>query len=465
MDLSFQFQKHVDGSSFWKPSDIVIVAVSGGVDSMVLLDLMDKLPENICPQLIAAHVNHQLRTASDKEEAMVRRFCEQRGVPLFVKTWHKKEHPGSGTEEAARRFRYHFFSELMGLKNAAAVLTAHHQGDQAETILMRLMRGSSLPSLTGIQEERHFNGGKLIRPLLPFSKERLYQYASAVSLPYMEDASNQDLRYTRNRVRHQLLPQMQEVNPQVEEHLSFFAEEMTDLLSIANEQIKPATEKLIRRKKESVEWQTNEFFSLSPSLRRFVLEEILEQQMGKDEADFRRAHLPDVIRWMRESGPNTRLELPNGWRLQKRYDICILTNQSSHSASQLSSPIQLVPGEWVALPEGGRIGLFSKNDPSSFFEGTSITRIGFSSDNIELPLLIRHRLPGDRMLIEGTGTKKLKDLFIDLKIPVEERDRAIVIVDAKGAVLWVPGVRESALSNKPETDTIQYILIYEETSG
>src|SRR5699024_3718936 len=144
-------------------------------------------------------------------------------IPVYTAKWPKESHPISGTEEAARKFRYTFFSEIMGSEHADFVVTAHHQGDQVETILMRLVRGSQLDSLTGIQPSRHFYSGKLIRPLLPLSKEDLYHYAERNTLPYMEDAYNISAEFTRNRYRQVILPLLREENPQLDHHLAQFA--------------------------------------------------------------------------------------------------------------------------------------------------------------------------------------------------------------------------------------------------
>lgn len=177
--LQKQFERHLQRSRFFSTQDKVVIAVSTGVDSMVLLDLLQGLPPALRPHLIVAHVNHELREQSVEEEAYIKQYCKEHGLQLALYHWPRKDHPTTGIENAARQVRYRFFTDVMKEEGAAVLVTAHHENDLAETMLMKLTRGGQLPQLLGICDQRPFASGKLVRPLLPFSKEQLISYAKA----------------------------------------------------------------------------------------------------------------------------------------------------------------------------------------------------------------------------------------------------------------------------------------------
>lgn len=455
--LQIRFNQHVHQHSFWSPASKLVVAVSGGVDSMVLLDLLRHLPPQSRPLLSVAHFNHQLREASEKEAQLVRHFCSKHNLPLVVKEWPVAAHPSTGIEEAARNARYEFLAEVLAQEEANAVVTAHHQGDQAETILMRLVRGSSLQGVTGIAPVREFSGKQLIRPLLPFSKTALYTYAKKQFLPYMEDLSNQDPAFARNRIRRNVMPELEKINLKTEAHLAEFAVELKESLAIVELTVSHAAEELVQLEKEAVVWSRSDFLNMESALQSPVLEKILNMRLQS--VAFKRAQLKEIIHWLEAAGPNSDISLPENWLLSLRYDQCRLAQKNTQKTKQLSAPQTLDVGETISLPNG-EMKLDAAKWPANLKKPEQWV-VGFHTEEIALPLIIRHRLPGDRIKIKGTGTKKLKDLFIDQKIPAEKREEAIVVTDANGTVLWVPGFKESALSNKPETDTIQYILTYE----
>lgn len=169
----------------------LLVAVSTGVDSMVLLDLLMKLPPKMQPQITVAYVDHQLREQSKVETKFIKKFCQQNNLPLEVAVWSKEQHPQNGTEEAARKFRYQFFLSVMKKRKIKVLATAHHADDLAETVIMKLVRGGELSQLVGIESRRSFEGDyQIIRPLLRYSKKQLYEYADQKELTYFEDETN-----------------------------------------------------------------------------------------------------------------------------------------------------------------------------------------------------------------------------------------------------------------------------------
>ena len=164
------------------PKTHILVGVSGGVDSVVLLHLLQAINDDTRPKISVAHINHQLRDESDSDEKFVRKLAESYRIPFYSYTWKKEEHPESGIEESARKVRYTFLKKLMKAHKIPVLMTAHHQDDQVETVLMKLARGSSLEQLTGIKLIQPLNEGQLMRPMLTFTKGQIYEYAKKIML-------------------------------------------------------------------------------------------------------------------------------------------------------------------------------------------------------------------------------------------------------------------------------------------
>lgn len=217
------FRRAVRERALLADDDRVIVAVSGGVDSMVLLDLLSNLRDSTRVELSVAHVNYGLRGAeSDRDEDLVSDRCGRYGVSCDVLRTRLGD--SDNMQNEARKVRYAFFNECAKKRGANVIATAHHRDDQAETVLMHLMRGAGLQGLCGMPYADELPGGiKLIRPMLSLSRDEISAYAKERDVRFAEDATNAKTRYSRNAVRHTLLPAMEEFNPQIREHLSGMA--------------------------------------------------------------------------------------------------------------------------------------------------------------------------------------------------------------------------------------------------
>lgn len=452
-------QRHV----YWKPTDRLLVAVSGGVDSMALVDLIYRLPDSLKPWFGIVHVNHKLREVSDEEESFLKNYCQEKKIPFFCTQWKRADHPATGEEAAARSFRYAFFQEMMQAHGATHLVTAHHADDQVETILMRLVRGGQLGNMAGIRAIRTFGPGKLVRPLLTYSKEELYAYSREYHLRYYEDESNTSLKYTRNRYRQTIVPLLKQENPRILNHFNDFSEDLLDVLQL--------TEHLIQEKIDSVTLEAKQefwkltipvFLSYGPALQRQLLMRLLLNVFSDDPIDSLRQQTNEVIALMISGKPNSQLNLPNGWRVRREYQELMIERNPVALPIQQQTEQKLVPEQWVTLANGGRIGLFqvaAHAEPP--IKGGQ--HIWLNPEELVFPLTIRHRRPGDRMTLKGmeTGHKKIKSIFIDQKTPLKQRDEVYLITDATNEIIWLVEYKESRLSIQRETDKIQYILIYQ----
>lgn len=258
----------------------LVVGVSGGIDSMVLLDLLGDAARGGTPRIAVAHVNYGLRgRCSDADEALVRATAERLGIPCAC---HHVRLPQRGNiQEAARRARFACFAEVAKEQGARTIVLAHHRGDQAETLLLHLLRGSGLAGLAGMRPAVEYEGMRVVRPLLGCSREEIEAYAERRGIAFREDATNAGTRYTRNAVRHELLPHMAAYNPRIEERLAELAarcaEEDEALEAIAAQGFDDA---LLSHERDAIVLDADRLVPLPTALRRRLLRRAFQELSG-----------------------------------------------------------------------------------------------------------------------------------------------------------------------------------------
>lgn len=451
--LEEDFKRHLEGRRFFSKDDTVVVAVSTGVDSMVLLHLLESLPLEMRPQIIVAHVNHELREQSGVEEQFIRSYCNIHNLPLVVCHWPVNRHPRNGVEEAARRFRYHFFARVMATKNADFVVTAHHQNDLAETMLMKLARGGQLNQLVGIADIRPFAGGQLVRPLLPFSKDRLINYARAHDLTWYEDSTNNDLAITRNRYRHEIIPALEKENPRLLDHLSSYHQQLADLLAWRDQQLSVYLRELTKGGKLSLEgWRT----LLSP-MKKLVLQRWLERTTK----GLKQSLLDElVIALDNPSTPQQQLLLPGKQVLVKDYDWCFVTSEEKLAMGVQNNTAHMVElGQWYFVNDQRILVSTTELDAKS---GGTAQEMWLAPD--QFPLSIRKWTSGDTLRLKNGGQQKVRRILIDQKVPNSQRQRQQVLVDAKGEVVWLIGRKWSWFARPVDfQQKWQKVIIYKQS--
>lgn len=420
-----QFERHLEQGRFFAKDDLVIVAVSTGVDSMALLDLLQRLPAGRRPRLLVAHVNHELRDQSTVEEAYLTDYCRQAGLSLRVAHWPKEDHPEHGVEEAARHFRYAFFKRLLTEYHAAAVVTAHHANDLTETMLMKMTRGGQLDQLIGIRDQRPLGRGKLVRPLLPFTKAELYRYARARGLKWFEDQTNQELTVARNRYRHQIIPALERENPQLITHLLDYRAQLTELLAWRNQEL--------ARLLDTVQaGQHLELVALT-QLPAFQQAELLRYWLEQSGVTDLKADLIDQLRRVLNNPqkPQELIELPGSSVLVKDYAECRLENINKLSSQRQKAPVYMVKlGQQYPIDKQQKLLVTTMQDARGM-------EMWLSPD--QLPLTLRPWQPGDRLRLKGGGHQSVHRVLIDQKVNAGDRGSQLVLVDARGTVVWLIG--------------------------
>ena len=417
-----EFLNHFLEKGYFRHHSRVLLALSGGLDSMFLFQLLMTYQKELGIELFLAHVNHKQRPESNQEENELRKLAEQAGIPIYVACF-----TGDFSEANARQFRYNFFREVMGKTSSTALVTAHHADDQVETIFMRLIRGVRLQHLSAIKEIQEFDKGELIRPLLSFYKKDFPE------IKHFEDATNKENHYFRNRIRNLYLPQLETENTQIKKAFLEFGKEVSDY-QIALAEFSQTID---------VEDLT-QFLSFSEATQRVLLQQYLSSfpDLNITREQFQEIH--HILRTRSQYHHH----LKNGYELVKEYQhfqICKIRPKSDEKSSKCVLDYQ----NQVHF-EGY---LFSFGIP---LEGKNIQKINVSR---ETSLILRHRQPGD-YLIKNGHRKKLRRLFIDLKIPTEKRGNAI-IVEQFGQICSILGIELSDLSIKMKNDIMNTILYIE----
>ena len=391
------------------PGSKVLCAVSGGADSMCLLHWLSRR-EDIT--VVAAHFDHQLRgEESGRDERFVRSWCEQHAIPFHLGTWDVRAEAGRrkmGIEETARALRYGFLSQLAVQLQADRIATAHNAGDNAETVLMHLLRGSALPGLTGIEPVRW----KYVRPFLTTSREEIETYLAQHRVPHVEDSSNADDSYTRNRVRHQLVPLLEEMNPGFvrrlcaaiprlradEEYLGALAQDLF---------------RLAQRQGEDLTIPAAAIAQAPPPVAARTVR-LLLAEAAEGDWDCSAAHIGAVLSLCRGDSPSARVSLPHQLTALREYGDLVFTH-SPHP-----EPVEeFVPREGDT-PLPGTDWLVRLAVPP--WPG----------------LVIRSRQTGDEITLSNGHRRSLKKLFIDRKIPKALRDSFPVAADGDGVIFAAP---------------------------
>lgn len=443
-----RFINFIEDNDLIKNGDKIIVGLSGGPDSICLLHILNEIKDEYNLQLIAAHVNHMIRgIEADEDEKYCREFCENLNIEFY--SIHKKveeyaKEQGISSEMAGREIRYVFFEKLLKEKGFDKIATAHNANDQAETILMRIMRGTALEGLCGIPVKRN---NIYIRPILFMNREEIESYCEKHHLKPRIDKTNLERLYSRNKVRLDILPYMKKnFNEDIIETIN----RMSTLLQYDNEFIINYSNDKYNEycKVKNGEGKIQkELFKLDTAIITRVIKRVLVET-SKNHNNFEMKHIFDVIE-LQKMGTNKRIDLPNNIFAENIYgDIYIKYKRTEKVLeNSLKQEIILKKND---LRVGRKVSFGEYIINFEVIKNTKNKKIGynefikyFNYDKINDNITIRKRKNGDKIIPLGmSGRKKLKDIFIDMKIPVEKRDQ-IPIVDFDGEVAWVVGAKVS----------------------
>ena len=410
----------------------IVVAVSGGPDSMALLSLLSQIKKEKNLTIICAHVNHQLREESNQEAIMVKKYCQQNNI--IFEYMQINEYRGN-TENYARQKRYEFFDKLIKKHHAKYLLTAHHGDDLIETIIMRLIRGASLKGYGGFPEKAKASDYIIYRPLISKTKQEIFNYVQNNHIPYAIDKTNESDEYTRNRIRKYILPNLKNENKNV--HLKFL--EFSKMINETENYF----EKVLNDKIPNIYKENNInialFLKEEPLIQKKIIHSILND-VYKDKINLiNDNHVNNILSTVKSKKPNQRINLPDKKIFVKSY------NNAWIEENKTSKKYNYVLNNKIKLPNNHIIEIIDEtNDHSNY-----ITKL--NSKEIKLPIHVRNRLNGDKLVLKGLNkTKKVKDIFIDEKIPITQRNLWPIVTDANGEIIWLPGLKKTKFDREKD---------------
>jgi tRNA(Ile)-lysidine synthase len=466
LEMVAQVRELLRESVVFEPGEPVVVAVSGGLDSMVLLDVMDRLRVCLDIQLRVAHLDHQLRPESAGDSQFVADAARQRGLPCIRGCRDVAREARTrrlSLEAAARQVRYQFLAETAAAAGARKIVLGHHADDQAETVLLRLARGSGAGGLGAMAVVRE---GRYLRPLLGFERAELEAYARLAAVDYREDASNRDLRFARNRVRHELLPQLRRFNPAIVRVLNRTARVLKDEDEFLGEIARRALAEVVRPDPASpcsrgkIVLDAGRLIHYHIAVQRRVVRMLL-QGLSASEGPFDFCHVEKVLDLLRRPHRGL-LPVAAGLMAQRAGERLVIGPLASGGGEAEVA----VPGE-TRLPEGGG-SLQARLLPAVCFAGLKSGlgggRAVFDADRTGGRLRLRPWRPGDRFQPLGMdGHKKVSDFLVDRKWPRLLRDEVRLLVrlgetGLEEGIVWVVGLHP-AHPFRVRPDTREIVLL------
>ena len=416
-----QFEQYRKERKIFSGHEKILLAVSGGIDSVVMLHIFKKLKYNIA----VAHCNFQLRgKESDGDEQFVINLCKAAGIKLYRKKFRTSAYAnekGVSIQMAARDLRFDWLTSIKEEENFDLLAMGHNLNDNIETIIINLTRGTGINGLTGIRPR----SGYIIRPLLFATRQMIREYSKKNNIDYREDSSNIKTKYTRNKIRHNVIPVLQQINPSVLYSIDETSDHLKSAYIIYEQAIESKRQEIIKHDGKTVSFMTSELIKLEP-LETWIYELFKDWNFGKQQTE-------DIIQLIdAETGKQL---FSKSHTLTKDRDRLIITplNIGQHKIITINSAEDFMNCHLIKKYE---VVLREKIDISN---DTSYAYL--DADLVRFPLTIRKWKEGDYFYPLGMqGRKKISDLLIDMKIPLPEKENVYVLV-MKDMIIWIMGLR------------------------
>ncbi|NLX62147.1 MAG: tRNA lysidine(34) synthetase TilS [Tissierellia bacterium] len=453
--------KAVKEHNLIEEGDNILVGVSGGADSMALLYVLLEIKEEIDFNIFIAHVNHGVRGEEALEdEKYVERTAKKLGIPYFSKQVNMEEYARKkkiSAEEAGRELRYSFFREILSKIGGGKIAVAHNKNDQAETLLLRLFRGTGIEGLKGME----YKNKDIIRPILGIEREEIEKYLLDRNIEFKIDRTNLEPIYNRNRIRLEIIPYIQKYyNPNIIDTLW----RTSQLMSIDNEFFEEycqrAYYKILKKKDEnSIVLDGNTFKKEHISIQTRIIRNCILELNGSLQG-ITMKHVEDVVTLFLERGTGKSITLINNLVAKTSYGDFIIEKFTEKENKEDESYIQKINMNGVNYIDrlGCKLKVEIKAIDEVNMDSSNRYRKYFDYDKVQGSLYVRNRRAGDRFVPFGMkGSKKVKDYFIDEKVPKDERNRIPIVTDEKN-IIWIVGYRISELY-KITKDTKRVLVI------
>ena len=408
-------------------NNYVVIGVSAGPDSMCLLDLLQKKTTKI----VVCHINHNVRKESIEEEEYITKYCQDKNIILEKTTINNYQE--NNFENEARKKRYMFYEEILKKYNSKTLLLAHHGDDLIETILMKISRGSNLEGYAGIKEISNVKNYQIIRPLLKYTKEDIINYNKSNNIKYYNDSSNQSTNYTRNRYRLNILPLLKKEDKNIHKKYLKYSKTLIEY----DDYIKREVKRNINNVYKDNIINIDNLNKLDTFLIKNILYNIMNNIYQNKNNIITDKHIQNIISLLNNTKPNIKIDLPNNKEIVKEYNKLIIKDKTSDIKNYKIEFNDKIEIENLIIEK-----IESEDDDSN-----SVCRL--NSKDITLPLYIRNREDGDYIILKGSNNrKKIKEIFIEKKLPLKKRNNYPLLVDSNNNIIWIPNIKKSKFCNK-----------------
>ncbi len=426
-----------------KPGEAVIVGVSGGADSMALLYLLSQIKKECDIYIICAHVNHNVRKESDYEKSFIEKYCDNNQI--YFESMKIDEYGDDNFHNEARSKRYTYFLNMVKKYGARYLFTAHHADDLIETILMRIARGSTLRGYGGFSKIIDMGDYKIIRPFINIPKSEILDYNKEKGIKHMEDSSNKKDKYTRNRYRKYVLPFLKKEDPNIHEKFIKFSQTLLECNEYIDKQMEHVIKEVFNQNILNIE----KFVELDKIIQYRIINSILETIYQDDLILISDVHSNLIYKLIKSNKSNSCVRLPNNINVNKSYNTVTFINEPVEH-----NDYEIELSNYVNLSNGMNLEIVEKSQANNNY----VCRL--NSKELKMPLYVRNRKLGDRMEIKGLlGRKKIKDIFIDEKIPIDDRENWPIVLDSSDKIVWLPGLKKSKY-DKEKSEKYDIIIKY-----
>lgn len=438
--MRLRFKEFIKNNNLLADCSRLLLAVSGGPDSLAMLDLFCKLQNEFEIEIAAAHLDHMLRKESKSEADFVESFSKKRGIKLFRKQVNLPKiikRNNFSAEAAARKIRFDFFKQIIKKNNYDLLALAHHRDDQAETVLLNLFRGSGLQGLSGIQAAAELKGIKVIHPMLKFSKKEILEYCEENNLNPRFDSTNQQNIYSRNIIRNEIFPIVEKkINDNAREVIA----RSSSLLTAENEFLEKLAaaeyQKALKDKSEKkIVIDFDKFQNIDLVLQRRIYRQVYSS-LNDNLNDLYLDHIFEIEKLIQNKKTGRGVDIASGIRVELSYSNLVFLKKEKLSEG-LINKIKVQPGKEIKIDKNRSITA-EIVESKDFFISNDQNQAAFDYHKLKFPLFIRNRKAGDNLIPLGmSGHKKVKDILIDEKVPKYRRDQLLLAVDVEDNIIWL----------------------------
>lgn len=403
--------------------------------------LLHYLINNYKDKIIVAHINHNVRKQSNTEELFLSNYCKDNNITFeCMKITEYKE---NNFENEARKKRYKFYKEILTKYNSSYLFLAHHADDLMETIIMKIIRGSNINGYAGIKKISYQDNYYIVRPFLDYTKQDILEYIKKYNITYYDDYTNNDITYTRNRIRHNIIPLLKKEDINI--HKKFI--KYSNTLNEYNDYINYEIDNIIKDIYINNTLYVDKFNIMHPFIKKNILYHILNNIYNNKENIVKDIHIKNILNLINNPKPNITINMPNNIYVTKEYNILIFSNKYN------------IENYNIKFDKKASINNFTiEQIEDTQLNGNDICRL--NSNEISLPLYIRNKKDGDYIELLGLNKKKkVKEIFIECKIPIRQRNNYPVLIDSKNNILWLPNLKKSKF-NKKINEKYDIILKY-----